>query len=132
MLELIEAGECDMVVGWRKHRRDNWLRLVSTRIANWVRNKLTGETIHDSATGLQVFRRRCIERVKLFDGLHRFLPTLIKLEGYRVREVVVNHRPRTTGRAKYGLWNRVFRALRDLFAVRWMKSRFIRYHAREL
>ncbi|MBN2583958.1 MAG: glycosyltransferase family 2 protein [Planctomycetes bacterium] len=131
LLKHLEAGECDMVNGWRKDRNDPWLRLVSTKIANGVRNWLTHETIHDSACGLKVFRRECLARLKLYNGMHRFMPTLMRMEGYRVLEVPVNHRPRTAGTAKYGVWNRVFKALRDAFAIRWMQSRTVLYEADE-
>ena len=131
LLAMLEADECDMATGWRARRNDPWLRRVSTRIANGVRNRLTRERIHDSACGLKVFRRECIARLKLFNGMHRFLPTLVKLEGWRVAEVPVNHRPRAAGTAKYGVWNRVFRALRDCLAVRWMQRRMIRYCVKE-
>jgi len=132
MLELVTSGKCDMVNGWRARRNDPWLRLVSTRVANFVRNKLTREHIHDSACGLKVFRRECIAEIKFFNGIHRFLPTLVKMEGYRVLEVPVNHRPRVAGQAKYGISNRLFRALRDALAVRWMQSRTLKYEFEEL
>ncbi len=132
MLDVLQTQGCDFVNGWRANRRDPWLRLVSTRVANRVRNWLTHEQIHDSACGLKVFRRECIDRLKLFNGMHRFLPTLVKMEGYRVVEVPVNHRPRTAGKAKYGVLNRVFKALRDAFAVRWMQQRTVRYECQEL
>ncbi len=132
MLELLEQDRCDLVNGWRKQRLDNRVRLLSTRIANAVRNRLTQENIRDSASGLKVFRRSCLERIKLYRGMHRFLATLFKIEGFRVMEVEMNHRPRRAGKGKYGVWNRVFRALRDAFAVRWMRKRAIRYEAREL
>jgi len=133
LLDLLQsqAQPCDFVNGWRANRRDPWIRLVSTRVANGVRNWLTHEQIHDSACGLKVFRRECIDRLKLFNGMHRFLPTLVKMEGYRVVEVPVNHRPRTAGKAKYGVLNRVFKALRDAFAVRWMQQRTVRYECQE-
>ena len=126
MLELLVRGECDFVNGWRKDRNDPWIRLVSTKIANGFRNWLTKETIHDSACGLKVFRRQCVERVKMYNGMHRFMPTLAKLEGYRVKEIPVLHHPRTAGKSKYGISNRLFRGLYDSFAVRWMKSRVVR------
>ena len=132
MLDLLQAQQCDFVNGWRANRQDPWIRLISTRVANRVRNWLTHEQIHDSACGLKVFRRECIDRLKLFNGMHRFLPTLVKMEGYRVIEVPVNHRPRTAGKAKYGVLNRVFKALRDAFAVRWMQQRTVRYECQEL
>jgi len=131
MLDVLLKEQCGFVNGWRANRRDPWIRLVSTRVANRVRNWLTCEQIHDSACGLKVFRRECIDRLKLFNGMHRFLPTLVKMEGYKVVEVPVNHRPRTAGKAKYGVLNRVFKALRDALAVRWMQQRMLRYECRE-
>lgn len=131
LLPQVAEGECDFANGWRKDRRDPWLRRASTRIANGVRNRLTHEQIHDSACGLKVFRREVAERVRLFNGLHRFLPTLARMHGFRVAEVPVNHRPRTAGRAKYGVWNRVFKALRDCFAIRWMQRRMLVYQVEE-
>jgi len=133
LLDILQAQPqpCGFVNGWRANRHDPWIRLVSTRIANRVRNWLTHEQIHDSGCGLRVFRRECIERIKLFNGMHRFLPTLVKMEGYEVMEVPVNHRPRTAGKAKYGVLNRVFKALRDAFAVRWMQQRMLRYECQE-
>ena len=97
-----------------------------------MRNRLTNEQIHDSACGLKVFKRECLADVKLFNGMHRFLPTLARMEGFRVMELGVNHRPRIAGKAKYGVWNRVFKALRDTFAIRWMQKRIISYEFEEL
>jgi dolichol-phosphate mannosyltransferase len=131
MLPLIDTGQCDMASGWRRDRNDPWLRVVSTRIANQVRNWLTHEQVYDSASGLKVFRRDCIADIKLFNGMHRFLPTLVKLEGYRILEVPISHRPRNAGQAKYGVCNRIFKALRDTIAVRWMQSRQLRYEIAE-
>lgn len=127
MLDLIISDNCDMVSGWRRKRNDPWIRLVSTRIANRVRNWLSNENINDSASGIKAFKRECISNVKLYNGLHRFLPTLVKMEGYRVSELPVNHRSRYAGTAKYGVWNRVFKALRDTFAIRWMQTRHLNY-----
>ncbi len=132
LLEVLHSQPYDLVNGWRASRHDPWLRLVSTRIANRTRNWLTHEQIHDSGCGLRVFRRECVDRLKLFNGMHRFLPTLVKMEGYRVIELPVNHRPRVAGKAKYGVVNRVFKALRDCFAVRWMQRRVLRYECQEL
>lgn len=125
LLKAVEADECDLANGWRKERNDPWIRLVSTRIANGFRNKLTNESIHDSACGLKVFKRECVERMPRFNGMHRFMPTLVKMKGYRVKEIPVHHRPRIAGEAKYGVGNRLFRGLRDCFAIRWMQARNI-------
>ena len=129
LAQLLKAmtDETGCVCGVRVQRRDNWLRRISSKIANGVRNRLSGEQITDTGCSLKLFRKACLERIKLFEGMHRFLPTLCKLEGYLVAEVPVGHHPRRFGTSKYGVWNRVFRSFRDLLAVRWMKSRQLRY-----
>jgi dolichol-phosphate mannosyltransferase len=132
LLKLVAGGECDLVNGWRKARKDTALRRLTSRLGNGLRNWLTREDLHDSGCGLKVFRRECVERMKLLNGMHRFFATLVRMEGYRVREVVVNHRPRTAGVAKYGFWNRFFRVLRDAVAVRWMQARVVTWQADEV
>jgi dolichol-phosphate mannosyltransferase len=131
LLACVTSGRCDLANGRRVQRKDPWLRRISTRTANKIRNMLTRENINDSACGLKVFRRECTASLKFFNGLHRFLPTLVKMEGFQVLEVPVNHRPRVAGKAKYGVWNRMFRALRDTLAVRWMQNRLLRYQVEE-
>ena len=122
----------DMINGWRQKRHDSKFRLVQTRIANGVRNWLSQETIHDSACSMKVYRRHCLEGIQLYTGMHRFMPTLVKMRGFTVTEIPVKHSPRYAGTSKYGMWNRAFRALVDLLAVRWMKKRYLRYSASEL
>ena len=107
------------------------MHIASSRIANWIRNKLSGENISDAGCTYRVFNRECIARVKFSDGAHRFLPTLIKMEGFHVVEVPVSTNPRLSGTSHYGVWNRLFKSFRDLLAVRWMKSRQIRYEIAE-
>lgn len=113
----------DVVCRYRQKRRDSIVRRASSRIANWVRNRLTHETIRDVGCSLRVIRSDFAQRLKLFDGMHRFLPTLLKYDGARVGEAPVNHRPRQWGTAKYGIGNRLFRGIRDLIAVRWISSK---------
>ncbi|MHC5035624.1 MAG: glycosyltransferase family 2 protein [Planctomycetota bacterium] len=125
LLQQIERW--DVVCGVRQKREDSFVRRTSSRIANWVRNKLTGDQIRDVGCSLRAFRAEAVRDLHLYTGMHRFLPTLLKLDGWTVTEVPVNHRPRTKGEAKYGIHNRLFRGLRDLFAVRWMRSRWLRY-----
>ena len=127
MLALIESGECDCVFGIRQKRQDNWLRKISSKIGNGVRNWLTHESIKDVGCALRLMRRAYLSRVKMYSGMHRFLPTLVRLEGARIREIPVRHHPRTRGKAKYGVWNRMWVGLRDVFAVRWMRDRHIAY-----
>lgn len=122
----------DAAVGVRVHRRDSLLKRVTSKVGNAVRNRLTGEDIADTGCSLKVYRRSFLSRLKLYDGLHRFLPTLLRLEGARVVQVPVNHRPRAAGGSKYGLANRLVGPLLDLLAVRWMQRRQLRYRAEEL
>ena len=122
---LAELDGCDVVCGVRTERHDSLVRRASSRIANGVRNRLTGESITDVGCSLRVMRARHARRLQMFDGMHRFLPTLLRLEGARVKEVPVRHRPRLRGVSKYGIHNRLWRGLADLFAVRWMQRRWI-------
>ena len=124
---LDELKDCDMVVGIRQKRQDNIIKKISSKIANSVRNKLTNDDIIDTGCPLKVFKKECFNKVKLFTGLHRFFPTLVKLEGYTVKQVPVRHLPRLRGKTKYNIRNRLFKSLRDLFAVRWMQRRYLHY-----
>ncbi len=121
LLERMDGVDC--VCGWRRKRNDTWIRRISSRIANRVRNRISGETITDTGCSLKAYRTALLQRIYLFRGAHRFLPTLLKMEGASVVEIPVNHRPREQGESKYGVWNRLFRSTYDLFGVRWMKSR---------
>jgi glycosyltransferase involved in cell wall biosynthesis len=129
---LAALDQADVVCGVRARRRDSPLRQLSSRIANSFRNALTGERVQDVGCSLRVIRRRYLERVQLRRGLHRFLPTLLKLEGARVIERPVSHRPRRHGRSKYGILDRLFVGIADCFGVRWLKSRHVAYRVREL
>jgi len=126
--KLLEAlRDHDAAVGFRANRADSWVRRFSSRIANGVRNRLSGDDIVDTGCSLKVFRRECLRSLKLYTGMHRFFPTLLRIEGYRVAQIPVNHRPRRAGRSKYGIGNRVFTTFADLLAVRWMKKRHLDY-----
>ncbi|MEW6071410.1 MAG: glycosyltransferase family 2 protein [Planctomycetota bacterium] len=116
-------GDHDAAVGYRVKRRDTLVRRLSSRIANAVRNRLTGDQVRDTGCSLKLFRREAIGAIPLFEGMHRFLPTLLRMHGFSVVEHPVSHHPRQRGRSKYGIRNRLLRSLVDLFAVRWMRSR---------
>jgi len=122
----------DMVTGWRKERADTPFRRWQTKMANRIRNWLSDETIQDSASSLKLYKRHCVEGLKLFNGMHRFFATLVKMRGFTVLEVPVKHSPRFAGTAKYGLRNRALRAFIDLMAVRWMKKRVLNYRVTEI
>jgi len=130
---LVHLEQWDAVTGWRVERGDgdSVVRRASSRIANRVRNALSEETIQDSGCTFRAFRRECLRGLVLYRGFHRFIPTLLRMRGYRVLEVPVNHRPRRFGRSKYGVLNRVFVATADLLVVRWMKHRLLRYEVAE-
>lgn len=117
----------DIVCGWRAERKDPILKRISSRIANSFRNFFTKDSIHDTGCSLKVYKHEWLSKIKLFRGLHRFLPTLLKMEGARVIEVKVSHKPRRFGRSKYNIRNRLFTGLYDLLAVRWMQKRRLNY-----
>lgn len=121
----------DVVCGWRHKRNDPWIRRVSSKLANAIRNKLSQETIADTGCSLKAFRKECFTDLKLFKGMHRFFPTLLKMDGFTVTEVKVNHYPRIHGHSKYNIRNRAFSSFLDLLAIRWMKKRQIRYEIAE-
>ena len=126
---LSHLDQWDAVTGWRVNRAagDNLLRRVSSRVANGIRNWMSDETIQDSGCTFRAFRRECLRGLVLYRGFHRFIPTLLKMRGYRVLEVPVGHRPRRFGRSKYGVLNRAVVAFADLLVIRWMKTRLLRY-----
>ena len=128
-LTALETG-VDCVCGSRVATRgqgDNFIRVASSRTANWVRNKLSNETISDAGCTYRAFKRECVPKLKLYRGLHRFIPTLLKMEGFSVAEIPVTNNPRLHGESKYGVWNRLFKSFRDVLAIRWMKSRLLGY-----
>ncbi len=130
--QLLEGiGEFDVVTGYRRVRNDSIVRRISSRIANWTRNKMTNDDIRDVGCSLRAMRRECLEGLKLYKGMHRFLPTLLKYDGWTVTQVPVNHRPRVLGTSKYGIGNRLFRGIRDLKAVRWMRAGGCSYEIEE-
>ncbi len=127
-LEGLKKSDC--VCGTRVESRrqgDNLVRRISSRIANWVRNSLSEESVSDAGCCFRAFRRECTDNLKFFKGMHRFLPTLFKIEGFTVSEIPIKHHPRHAGKTHYGIGNRLFSGLYDLMAVRWMKKRMFRY-----
>src|SRR2546428_12283038 len=123
LLAELEQSGATAVVGYRVYRHDSaWERLQS-HIANGVRNRLNRETIRDTGCSLKAFRADAVRALPLVNGMHRFLPTLIRMGGGTVVEVPVRHRPRRFGRTKYGMWKRVVRSFGDALAGRWVRRR---------
>jgi dolichol-phosphate mannosyltransferase len=121
----------DAVCGWRVDRHDPWTKRVASRIANTVRDRFTRDGVHDTGCTLKAFRREAIQGLRLYHGMHRFLPALLQMEGKRIAEVPVSHRPRGAGVSKYGNWGRLWAGLADLVAVRWMARRRLAYEVEE-
>jgi glycosyltransferase involved in cell wall biosynthesis len=130
-LLLAEIGRFDVVVGYRAIRQDSLVKRITSKVGNGVRNWLTRERIRDTGCSLKAFRREAVARLKLYKGMHRFLPTLCKMEGFTVTEVKVNHRPRVHGKTKYGVFDRLRATVPDVLAVRWMQSRVLGYRVKE-
>ena len=130
MLELFDQGY-DMVIGWREKRQDSRIKLWASKFANAVRNRLSHETVRDTGCSLKVLRASMAQRIPMFTGMHRFLPTLMKMQGASVAEMPVSHRPRLHGTSKYGILDRAFSAFYDLLAVRWMQRRSFLYEIKE-
>ncbi len=130
MLNLFDQGY-DMVIGWRKNRQDTTAKRFASKIANAIRNAISHETVRDTGCSLKVLRTSMAEDIPMFTGMHRFLPTLMKMQGAKVAEVAVNHRARVHGTSKYSTFGRATKAFVDLLAVRWMQSRYFKYSVRE-
>jgi dolichol-phosphate mannosyltransferase len=128
---LLYTDTHDLVCGWRQERQDGLMKKLSSRIANHVRNIFTHDGVHDTGCPLKIFRRPVLERIQLFEGMHRFFPALALMHGFTVIEVPVRHYPRIHGVSKYGVGNRLFTSLYDLIAVRWMQTRVLRYTFRD-
>src|SRR2546428_10339214 len=130
LLAEISRG-ADLVCGYRAQRKDTHVKLLTSRVANFVRSRFTKDGVRDTGCTLKAMRRECIGALVPFKGMHRFIPALIKAAGYRLVEIPVNHRPRRFGRSKYGLGNRALRATIDMFGVRWLLSRRLNYKVRD-
>lgn len=121
----------DMATGWREKREDPWLKRVSSKVANRIRNLITKEEVKDSACTFRAFKKTCFRDIPIFNGMHRFLPTLFKMNGLKVIEVPVSHQPRRFGKSKYNIRNRAFKSFCDLMGVSWLKKRRIQYEVDE-
>ena len=125
LLESLEGY--DVVSGVRQGRQDSLKRKVSSKIANGVRNWLTHDRVADVGCSLRAIRRQFLDGMPMVKNMHRFLPTLLRMQGARCTEVPVQHHPRAAGQTKYGTWDRLCAGIVDLFGVRWMMKRWIRY-----
>lgn len=129
LLKYIE--EYPLVIGIRAHRKDKIGKRLQSKIANGFRRHMTGDTATDTGCPLKVMHTNVLQRIPVFNGMHRFLPALFALEGAAFKEVPVRHYPRVAGVSKYHLANRLVGPFVDCMAYRWLRSRYIRYHIDE-
>lgn len=117
----------DLVCGIRKKRKDPFSKKIISYFANMIRSRFCEDGVTDTGCSLKIYRTSAVRKIKMYNGMHRFLPALFVIEGFRIFELPVNHRERTKGQTKYNLFNRSFNTIADMFAVRWMKKRHIHY-----
>ncbi|MBQ5734520.1 MAG: glycosyltransferase family 2 protein [Lachnospiraceae bacterium] len=122
MLKYMTENDLDVVSGWRKNRKDTVMKKFTSRGANFLRGIIVKDNIHDSGCSLKVYKRECFENLSLYGEMHRFIPALLKIKGFTVGEIVVNHRPRTAGVTKYN-WKRTFKGFVDMISV-WFWNKF--------
>ncbi len=115
----------DCVCGIRAIRRDTFVRRASSKIANGFRSFVIGDTVTDAGCAFRVIRQQALKELFVFNGMHRFLPTILQAQGYRVAEIQISHRERALGQSKYGINNRLWRGIRDCFALKWYRARAI-------
>lgn len=116
MIDYLLENNLDVVSGWRKNRKDTVMKRFVSRVANALRYILIHDGIHDSGCSLKVYRKECFKGVNLYGEQHRFIPAILEIKGFRVGEVVVNHRPRTSGTTKYN-WKRTIKGFVDMISV---------------
>jgi glycosyltransferase involved in cell wall biosynthesis len=117
----------DLICGIRQKRKDTPIKKITSYVANKIRSKVCKDGIADTGCSLKLYRRECLKTIKLYQGMHRFLPALFQIEGYRVGQVPVKHRERVSGKTKYNFLNRSFNTVADMFAVSWMRKRKLQY-----
>jgi dolichol-phosphate mannosyltransferase len=120
---LAELANYDFVCGVRAKRNDSWLRRFSSRVARAARKAVLKVDFCDTGCAMRVFKRTALQGIFPFNGLHRFLPVLVHGAGAKAKEIPINHRPRIAGVSKYGLNNRLWRGIADLFAIAWYQKR---------
>ena len=126
-LLLTYAADYDLVTGIRNNRQDGFIKRLTSKVGNAIRNMVTQDGISDAGCPLKIFRTDTFRKIPFFKGMHRFLPALFLLVGGKVKQIPVRHFKRTAGKSKYHLYNRLFTTTYDLMAFRWIRSRYIRY-----
>lgn len=117
LIQHLEENDLDIVSGWRRHRKDPLIKKMSSRLAHLLRTFILHDGLNDSGCSLKVYRADCFEGVNLYGEIHRFIPALLKVKGFKIGEIEVNHRPRSGGRTKYNNWQRGFKGFIDMISV---------------
>ncbi len=126
-LLLKDIDKYNLVMGIRANRKDSPFKKLQSKIANGFRRMMTNDGVKDTGCPLKVLRTENARKIPFFTGMHRFIPALILLQEGTIKQVPVRHFPRTAGKSKYHLWNRLVSPFLDCFAYRWMKKRYINY-----
>ena len=122
LIQYLEEHDLDIVSGWRKNRKDTFMKKFTSRGANFLRKIIVNDGIHDSGCSLKIYKRECFDDIHLYGEMHRFIPALLKIKGYTVGEMVVNHRPRTAGVTKYN-WKRTIKGFVDMISL-WFWNKY--------
>ena len=122
MLDYLKRNNLDVVSGWRRKRKDTYMKRFVSRGANLLRHILVHDDIHDSGCSLKVYKRECFVGINLYGEQHRFIPALLKIKGFRVGEIEVAHRARTAGKTKYN-WHRTVKGFVDMVSV-WFWNKY--------
>jgi glycosyltransferase involved in cell wall biosynthesis len=131
--KMVDAiSDCDLVCGFRQKRKDTFIKRWISLLANQVRSRVCRDGVRDTGCSLKIYRRQALQKIKMFHGMHRFLPALFLNEGLRVKEIPVHHRERVKGKTNYNFWNRSLNTVADMLAVRWMHKRSLRYQIRDI
>lgn len=122
LIKYLEENNLDVVSGWRKNRKDSFMKKFVSRVANILRYLIVKDNIHDSGCSLKLYKKECFDNVNLYGEMHRFIPAILETKGYTVGEIVVNHRPRTTGVTKYN-WKRTIKGFVDMISL-WFWNKY--------
>lgn len=124
LIKKLEKDDLDVVSGWRRKRKDKFSKKIASRLAGFMRKLLINDGIHDSGCTLKIYKKECFENVELFGEMHRFIPAILTIKGFKIGEIEVNHRPRQSGQTKYN-WRRGVKGNLDMLSI-WFWKKFSR------
>lgn len=122
LIEALEVQKKDVISGWRKKRRDTFLKRFVSLVARFLRRFMINDGIHDSGCSLKIYKKECFKGISLYGEMHRFIPALLKIKGFKIGEIQVNHRPRIAGKTKYN-WKRSIKGFLDMISI-WFWNKY--------